>query len=273
MTATAVLATSAARDIAVDGDVQRLAGAMRRFVGGPAERFEEYGRLQLIALLRRGLAPDSVVIDVGCGTLRAGYWLIHFLESRPLPRHRARRGPPPAAREVLLEPGLEEVKRPRFDLGKEFDLGVFGMSPDFVLARSIWSHASKQQIGAMLDSFASVATPGALLLASYLPADRPRRPVPASGSRTAVARLARCVRGRLVTRGGGTARASARGRDADYLGDAWSERLVAHDPAWVNEACRYRGLVAHESAADAFGVQVWLEIRKPLTAEAAGATS
>jgi hypothetical protein len=38
------------------------------------------GRNQLSILLRNGLIFDSRVLDVGCGVLRAGYWLIHFLD-------------------------------------------------------------------------------------------------------------------------------------------------------------------------------------------------
>ena len=56
---------------------ERLAQDM--FLGGPVETFEAIGRLQLITLLRCGLYPDSRVLDLGCGSLRGGYWLVHFL--------------------------------------------------------------------------------------------------------------------------------------------------------------------------------------------------
>ena len=51
-----------------------------QFLGVPLEHFESGGREQLTYLLRAGLNPHSKVCDVGCGVLRAGYWLIHFLE-------------------------------------------------------------------------------------------------------------------------------------------------------------------------------------------------
>ena len=49
------------------------------FLGGPTKFIEIVGRLQLIILLKEGLYPDSKVLDIGCGCLRGGYWLIHFL--------------------------------------------------------------------------------------------------------------------------------------------------------------------------------------------------
>jgi ubiquinone/menaquinone biosynthesis C-methylase UbiE len=38
------------------------------------------GRLCLEVLLREGLSPSSRVLDVGCGALCVGYWLMRFLD-------------------------------------------------------------------------------------------------------------------------------------------------------------------------------------------------
>lgn len=127
------------------GELQRRANELSgsRFVGGRAERFELDGRLQLIALLQRGLTPDSPVVDVGCGALRAGYWLIHFLDEGMYHGMDPTRERVDAARAAILEPGLEKAKWPRFSYNGDFNLGVFDLAPRFVLARSIWSHAAK----------------------------------------------------------------------------------------------------------------------------------
>ena len=50
------------------------------FLGGRPARFEIAGRTLFISLLSEGLLPGSKVLDIGCGCLRGGYWLIHFLE-------------------------------------------------------------------------------------------------------------------------------------------------------------------------------------------------
>jgi hypothetical protein len=209
----------------------------------------------LIALVRRGLRPDSIVVDVGCGALRAGYWLIHFLDPGRYHGIEPATHVLEAARTVLLEPGLEERKQPRFDDSSSFDLGVFGVRPDFVLMRSIWSHASKPQVLAMLDSFRAVAGPDSLLLTSYLPARTP--PLNAR------------LRARLERRGwlgghDGSPWWYLRRLRRDYRRDAWAAELIAHRPEWVRDQCRRRGLDVRESAEDGFGIQVWLEIRPAL---------
>jgi len=42
--------------------------------------FEEVGRESLKELLDHGLYPHSTILDIGCGSLRIGYWLINFLQ-------------------------------------------------------------------------------------------------------------------------------------------------------------------------------------------------
>jgi len=234
--------------------------ASGRHVGGPPEHYAREGRLQLIALLRRGLNPDSHVVDVGCGCLRAGYWLIHFLEPGRYHGIDPMKDNLDAARAAILEPGLEASRQPGFAYNADFDIGVFGVAPAFVLARSIWSHAPKSQIQALLDSFAASAADDALLLSSYLPAkDRDDRPVV---RRSRLDRLLRPKPARL--RGNAS-------NHPDYMGTDWAGWgpgsdargvLIAHSFDWIADECRQRALVVHESREDRFGGQVWLEIRR-----------
>ena len=72
--------------------------------------------------------------------------------------------------EYCLTPELRAEKKPLFDTNDRFDFSVFNAKFDVVLARSIWSHAAKSQIEAMLDSFVAWTNPGAFFLTSYLPA-------------------------------------------------------------------------------------------------------
>jgi len=212
--------------------IQHKANYLSReiFLGGSVEAFDAVGRLQLITLLRCGLYPDSKVLDIGCGCLRSGYWLIHFLNrgcycgiepnAEMLDRGKA----------ALLSPEVMEQKTPRFDTNDQFDAGPFGERFDFFLARSVWTHASKRQIEQMLDSFAAHAADDGLFLTSYLPAGE-------------------------------------RGHE-DYTGDAWVGRshesdeggYVGHARQWVERACERRGLLSRELDVDFYGGQVWLAI-------------
>ncbi len=127
--------------------------------------FDDVGREQLLALLEYGLNLDSVVLDIGCGLLRGGRWLIPLLE----PGHycgleavpdRVQQG-----LDQFLDPALVAIKNPRFDFNTEFDFSVFGVQFTHFVARSIWSHASKPQIEKMLDGFLQCGAPGAVMLA------------------------------------------------------------------------------------------------------------
>ena len=121
-------------------------------------------------------------------------------------------------------------KRPKFDTNDRFDLGVFGVNFDIVLARSIWSHASKGQIVTMLDQFVANTTPEAFFLTSYIPAG--------------------IFKGR------------------DYEGESWQGRshqsdrggLVQHSLRWVRKQVESRRLFVRQLPDLVFGGQHWLKI-------------
>jgi SAM-dependent methyltransferase len=139
-------------------------------VGIPLETFEAGGQEQLAYLLRAGLTPESKVVDLGCGVLRAGYPLIHFLAPGKycgIEPHQERLA---IGRDRILEPETLARKHPRFDTNARFDTSVFGEKFDFMLAYSIWTHASKTAIASILDSFLRDAEETGVLLATYLPA-------------------------------------------------------------------------------------------------------
>jgi len=215
--------------------LQTRAGRMAAeagFLGVPLADFETGGRLQLEALQHLGLRPEMTVLGLGCGCPRAGYWLIHFLDPGHYCGIEPRRDRVELGLRHLLEPGVVEAKRPRFDHNQEFDSSVFGMRFHFFLARSIWSHAAKPQISGMLDGFVRDGRPSGVFLASYLPAG-PGRP--------------------------------------DYQGASWvgtshesdQPGVVYHDARWVREQCHARGLSVDPLGRFDFGGQTWLLIRAP----------
>jgi SAM-dependent methyltransferase len=203
------------------------------FTGGPPELFESAGRLQLATLLYEGLSPESRVLDVGCGCLRAGYWLIRFLDPGCYSGIEPNQGMLDKGKEYLLNPDLIRAKRPRFDTNDRFDFSVFEMKFDVVLARSIWSHASKRQIETMLDGFVANSSKDAFFLGSYLPA---------------------VWLGRRAYR--------------DYKGESWLGRsyqcgkpeLIHHSRKWIESQCAKRGLHMKELDYGVFNSQHWLKI-------------
>jgi hypothetical protein len=201
------------------------------FLGVPVETFADAGRRQFIALLNQGLNPESLVLDLGCGCLRTGAWLIRFLE--PGGYH----GIEPARQRIefglqyLLTKHEINLKEPRFDFNPDFDSSVFGVSFDFFLAGSIWSHASKGQIQKSLDSFDRDSTASGVFLSSYIPANS---------------------------------------LQDDYQGDSWvgtSHKsnvpgVIKHSLEWIEQQCAVRGLRVDQLPGEAFDQQLWLRVRR-----------
>ena len=201
------------------------------FLGVPVETFAHGGRRQLIALLNEGLSPESKVLEIGCGCLRAAYWLIRFLDPE------CYYGIEPARQRVeyglryLFAPEELKLKRPQFDSNEHFDSSKFNTQFDFFLAGSIWTHASKRQIQASLDCFIRNSTPTSVFLTSYLP---------------------------------------ARSSDEDYQGDQWvgtsnesdTPGVIRHSLGWIEAQCQERGLKVKELRGEAFDGQNWLRVKR-----------
>jgi SAM-dependent methyltransferase len=215
-------------------ELQRGAEALAQggvFLGGPVEVFERLGRHQLILLLEHGLIPHSKVLDVGCGCLRAGYWLIHFLQPGGYFGIEPNTRMLDAGKQTFFTPELLAYKRPMFSANDDFDFSVFGVAFDFVLARSIWTHASSHQIERMLDGFVVNAKPGAVFLASYRRAARP---------------------------------------EEQYTGPSWVGRshqcatpgMVSYAFEWIEGQCSSRNLQVTELMPEVQD-QTWLRITKP----------
>ena len=132
-------------------------------------------------------------------------------------------------REIILPEGLEKAKNPHYDTNCRFDFSVFGEKCDYFIARSIWTHSSRQQITTCLDQFVHNRRPEGKLLVSYLPSSAEFPP---------------------------------------YMGDAWlgisaesiTEGYAFHPLPWLTQICHERGLQLTELDQYTFNLQRWLEI-------------
>jgi SAM-dependent methyltransferase len=139
----------------------------RAYVGPPA-RYDLIGALSFSLLTLLGLREQHVLLDLGCGSLRAGRLFLPYL----LPDRYF--GIEPNA--WLIQEGLRQeighgirrLKRPRFAHNDDFDLGVFGVDFDFILAQSILSHTSRKQLAECLASASRHLRPGGLLVATIM---------------------------------------------------------------------------------------------------------
>ena len=145
------------------------AGEHRNFVGG---FWNEIGALQFEFLLRQGLLPNHKLVDIGCGALRCGVPIIRYLEKSNYFGL--------DINESLLEGGKLELamaglkgKRPNLLLNNKFELHRFGVSFDFAIAQSLFTHLDMNLIVRCLKEARKVLHSDSKFFVSFLLAPSP----------------------------------------------------------------------------------------------------
>lgn len=139
----------------------------RAFVSHP-DNYDVVAALQFTLLTALGLREHHYLLDIGCGSLRGGRLFIPYL----LPNRYF--GIEPEA--WLVEDGIKNelgesiiaLKKPNFVYDRSFNLEVFGRKFDFLLAQSIFSHASAAQIRTCVASARKVMEPHAIFVANFV---------------------------------------------------------------------------------------------------------
>jgi len=139
----------------------------RAFIG-PADKYDLTSALQFNLLTFLGLREEHFLLDVGCGSLAGGRLFIPYL----LPRRYY--GIEPFR--WLIEEGIKNelgndiirVKQPVFSNNNEFMLSIFDRKFDFILAQSIFSHASQKQIRRCLSEAKNVMKPDSFFVATFV---------------------------------------------------------------------------------------------------------
>ena len=138
---------------------------------GPPEKYDLVAAMQFNLLTHLGLREFHYLLDVGCGSLRAGRLFIPFL----LPGHYY--GIEPQA--WLIEEGVKyelgreilQIKQPVFSCNSNFNCLHFNQKFDFVMAQSVFSHASQSQIQECLSQVAKCLQPNGVMAATFVEGD------------------------------------------------------------------------------------------------------
>jgi SAM-dependent methyltransferase len=135
---------------------------------GPPEDYDVIGGIQFSLLLSAGLRETHRVVDVGCGSLRAGRLLIPYLRPGNYCGIEPNRW--------LVEEGIRRelgrdivrIKRPAFLYADDFPVRAFGTAFDYALAHSIFSHAYPDLTLSGLRGIARGLAASGLLFATYI---------------------------------------------------------------------------------------------------------
>lgn len=140
-----------------------------RYRGYVGDMWDEMGMLQRDFLITEGLRSNDVLVDVACGSLRAGRLFIAYLDSGNylgLDHHK-----------WLIELGLKhEVpkdlrtqKKPEFVVTDPFDFGGLSKRPTYGIAQSLFSHLTKDDISLCLRNVYHFMLPAGRFYATFVP--------------------------------------------------------------------------------------------------------
>ena len=139
----------------------------RAYVGGAAPGiWFTLGKRQFHFLVSEGLRPHHRFLDIACGSLRLGQFLIPYLNPG---RYYGLEAEP-----ALVEAGLREelfydvakIRRPRFGYGYDFNFG-FVPGFEFAIAQSLFTHLNAADIALCLRNLADVAGPESTLYFTF----------------------------------------------------------------------------------------------------------
>ena len=189
--------------------------------GGDPRKFAWVGRGTLATAIEHGLKPEHRVLDIGAGSLRVGWWFVQYIDPSNYHAIEPVEDRILAAVDIL---GLDDIH-----VYHNMDFEFPSLAFDFVIARSIWTHASKSMISTMLSEFAENATPNGKFLTSV-----------------------------HLTKEGQT----------DYMGEEWVGRVentggaagVVHSLGWIQQASKENGLSVE--VLDKLYSQTWLLVSR-----------
>jgi SAM-dependent methyltransferase len=147
----------------------------RAFVG-PFEQYDVMGATQFSLLYSLGIRQHHRLLDVGCGSLRAGRLFITYLEPGNYTGVEPNTWLVDDAIAYQTGRSLIDIKAPVFSNNDGFDFSDLGKF-DFVIAQSIASHAGPSLVATMLASIRSVLVSTGLAAVTFIHADREDRDV------------------------------------------------------------------------------------------------
>lgn len=148
------------------GSTWMTAPEYRMFVG-PPDKYDIVAAMQFNVMTLLGLREHHALLDIGCGSLRGGRLFIPYLLAGNYFGLEPERW--------LVEEGIRNelgqdviaLKRPTFLHEADFPLAAFGRQFDYLLAQSIFSHASMEQIRRCLEQARLVMHAESLFACTY----------------------------------------------------------------------------------------------------------
>ena len=163
-------------EIDIEGSKKLKPGSSEHYRSyvGPSRQYDFMGLTQIALLFRLGLREENHVLDVGCGSLRAGRFLIQLL----MPKRYFGIDPNPwlwkRAKSSEIGADLFDLKCPSFTEDDTFSFSDIGQKFDFIIAQSVFSHAASDIISRPLEQAALVLNSHGQFLFTVLDEQAPK---------------------------------------------------------------------------------------------------
>lgn len=137
------------------------------YVGPPAQ-YDFMGATQFRLLCALGLRSNHFLLDFGCGSLRAGRLFICYLDKDRYYGIEPNKWLIDDAIKNELGDDLVRIKNPKFNYNENFQVSVFPVQFDFILAQSIFSHAGRDVIRVALRNFKEALKNNGVIAATFI---------------------------------------------------------------------------------------------------------
>ena len=134
---------------------------------GEKKQYENIAIIIFNLLKSLNLKQSDKFLDIGCGGLRAGRLLIHYLNENCYHAIEPEKWLVDEAIKKYLTKKYIKDKWVEFDYNNKFDLQCFNKTFDFIMANSIFIHACKSQIEKCFDEVDKVLNEDGKFLFNY----------------------------------------------------------------------------------------------------------
>ncbi|MGF1770779.1 methyltransferase domain-containing protein [Vibrio wakamikoensis] len=143
----------------------------RAYIGPPLQ-YDFMGATQFRLLCTLGLRANHKVLDLGCGSLRAGRLLISYLEPSNYHGIEPNKWLIEDAVKDQVGQDLLKIKKPCFDHNSNFNTAVFDTTFDFIIAQSIFSHTGLDLLSQALSNIKHSLNESGIALVTLIKDDK-----------------------------------------------------------------------------------------------------
>lgn len=152
----------------------------RKYIGGAdPEMWYSIGRLQYHFLISQGLRHDHTFLDIACGALRLGQFLIPYMDTGKYCGLDQSPSLVEAAKNAEIPQYIFDMKKPKFAFNSDFDFSSF-KGFDYAIAQSLFTHLTPADIKLCLSGLRPIAGKESRFYFTFFKGDSAKNPTDAS---------------------------------------------------------------------------------------------